>query len=79
MWAGHRPSTFIRPHHTRRGRITHRVHVPGRHAVACQLVVQMVVLVICPTSAANLGDYPNQQLIGRVETTVVEVPGPRAQ
>lgn len=57
------------------GRVTHRVHVPGRHAVACQLGGRDGRTLFCLTVAANLDDYPNRQQTARVETTSVDVPG----
>src|SRR6185437_6686783 len=57
------------------GRVTHRVHVPGRHAVACQLGGQDGRTLFCITIAANLDDYPNRQQTARVEMTAVDVPG----
>jgi sugar lactone lactonase YvrE len=57
------------------GCITHRVHVPGRHAVACQLGGRDGRTLFCLTVAANIDEFPNQQQTGRVETTLVDVPG----
>jgi sugar lactone lactonase YvrE len=57
------------------GRVTHRVHVPGRDAVACQLGGRDGRTLFCLTVAANLDEYPNRQQTGRVETTLVDVPG----
>jgi sugar lactone lactonase YvrE len=57
------------------GRVTHRVHDPGRHAVACQLGGPDGRTLFCLTVAANLDDYPNRQQTARVETTSVDVPG----
>lgn len=57
------------------GRVTHRVHVPGRHAVACQLGGQDGRTLFCLTVAANLDDCPNRQQTARVEAAAVEVPG----
>jgi sugar lactone lactonase YvrE len=57
------------------GRVTHRVHVLDRHAVACQLGGQDGRTLFCLTVAANLDDYPNRQQTARVETTMVDVPG----
>jgi sugar lactone lactonase YvrE len=56
------------------GRVTHRVHVPGRHAVACQLGGRDGRTLFCLTVAANLDDYPNRQETARIETTSVDVP-----
>jgi len=61
------------------GRVTHRVHVPGRQAVACQLGGADGRTLFCLTVAANLGEYSTRQQTSQVETTLVEVPGPRAQ
>jgi sugar lactone lactonase YvrE len=57
------------------GRVTHRVHVPGRHAVACQLGGRDGRTLFCLTVAANLDDYPNRLETARIETTSVDVPG----
>ena len=57
------------------GRVTHRVHVPGRHAVACQLGGRDGRTLFCLTVAANLGEYSDRQQTARVETTPVDVPG----
>jgi sugar lactone lactonase YvrE len=56
------------------GRVTHRVHVPGRHAVACQLGGRDGRTLFCLTVAANLADYPDRQQTASVETTLVDVP-----
>ncbi len=74
VWAAAaRQSLFIRVQQG--GRVTHRVHVPGRHAVACQLGGQDGRTLFCLTVAANLDDYPDRQQTARVETTAVDVPG----
>jgi sugar lactone lactonase YvrE len=74
VWsAAARQSLFVRV--LQGGRVTHRVHVPGRHAVACQLGGPDGRTLICLTVAANLGDYPDRQQTARVETTAVDVPG----
>jgi sugar lactone lactonase YvrE len=57
------------------GRITHRVHAPGRHAIACQLGGQDGRTLFCLMVAANLDDYPNRRQTARVEMTTVDVPG----
>jgi sugar lactone lactonase YvrE len=57
------------------GRITHRVHVPGRRAVACQLGGPDGLTLFCLTLAKNLEDYPNRPATARVETALVDVPG----
>lgn len=57
------------------GRVTHRVHVPGRHAVACQLGGRDGRTLFCLTVAAKLDDYTDSQQTARVETTSVDVPG----
>jgi sugar lactone lactonase YvrE len=57
------------------GRVTHRVHVPGRHAVSCQLGGWDGRTLFCLTVAANLGEYSDRQQTARVETTPVDVPG----
>jgi hypothetical protein len=57
------------------GRITHRVHVPGRHAIACSLGGQDGRTLFCLAVAANLDDYPNRQQTARVEITTADVPG----
>src|SRR5260370_324488 len=57
------------------GRVTHRVHVPGRHAVSCQLGGRDGRTLFCLTVAANLGEYPDRQQTARVETALVDVPG----
>ena len=74
VWAAAaRQSLFVRVQQG--GRVTHRVHVPGRHAVACQLGGQDGRTLFCLTVAANLDDYPNRQQTARVEATAVDVPG----
>ena len=74
VWAAAaRQSLFVRVQQG--GRVTHRVHVPGRHAVACQLGGQDGRTLFCLTVAANLDDYPNRQQTARVEITTVDVPG----
>ncbi|WP_426440316.1 SMP-30/gluconolactonase/LRE family protein [Bradyrhizobium genosp. P] len=74
VWAAAaRQSLFVRVQQG--GRITHRVHVPGRHAVARQLGEQDGRTLFCLTVAANLDDYPNRQQTARVEATAVDVPG----
>jgi sugar lactone lactonase YvrE len=57
------------------GRVTHRVHVPGRHAVACQLGGRDGRTLFCLTVGGNLDEYPDRQHTARVETTSVDVPG----
>src|SRR5258708_37389574 len=57
------------------GRVTHRVHVPGRHAISCQLGGRDGRPLFCLTVAANLREYPDRQQTARVETTLVDVPG----
>src|SRR6266849_8427729 len=57
------------------GRVTHRVHVPGRHAVSCQLGGRDGRTLFCLTVAANLGEYPDRRQTARVETALVDVPG----
>jgi sugar lactone lactonase YvrE len=57
------------------GRVTHRVHVPGRHAVACQLGGQDGRTLFCLTVAADLGNCPNSQQTACVEATSVDIPG----
>lgn len=57
------------------GRITHRVHVPGRQAVACQLGGRDGQRLFCLTLAQNLESFPNRSATARVETTLVDVPG----
>jgi sugar lactone lactonase YvrE len=59
------------------GRITHRVHVPGRQAVACQLGGSDGQTLFCLTLAKNLENYPNRSATARVETTQVDVPSAR--
>jgi sugar lactone lactonase YvrE len=59
------------------GRVTHRVHVPGGHAVACQLGGQDGRTLFCLTVAADLGNCPNSQQTGCVEATSVDIPGAR--
>ncbi|WP_295846156.1 SMP-30/gluconolactonase/LRE family protein [Tardiphaga sp.] len=56
------------------GRVTHRVHVPGRHAVACQLGGRDGRTLFCLTVAANLADYPDREHTASVATTIVDVP-----
>ena len=74
VWAAAaRQSLFVRVQQG--GRITHRVHVPGRHAVACQLGGQDGRTLFCLTVAANPNDHPNRQQTARVEITTVDVPG----
>jgi sugar lactone lactonase YvrE len=60
------------------GRVTHRVHVPGRHAVACQLGGRDGRTLFCLTVAANLANYPDQQQTASVEATIVDVPAAAA-
>lgn len=57
------------------GRITHRVHVPGRNAVAVQLGGSDGRTLFCLTTARNLRDYPGQHATARVEITSTDVPG----
>jgi sugar lactone lactonase YvrE len=74
VWvAAARQSLFVRVQQG--GRVTHRIHVPGRHAVACQLGGQDGRTLFCITGDANLDDYPNRQQTARVEITAVDVPG----
>jgi len=74
VWAAAaRQSLFVRVQEG--GRVTHRVHVPSRHAVTCQLGGQDGRTLFCLTVAANLDDYPNRQQTARVEITTVDVPG----
>ena len=74
VWAAAaRQSLFVRVQQG--GRVTHRVHVPGRHAIACQLGGRDGRTLFCLTAAANLDDYPNRRQTARVETTTVDVPG----
>jgi sugar lactone lactonase YvrE len=74
VWAAAaRQSLFVRVQQG--GRITHRVHVPGRHAVACQLGAQDGRTLFCLTAAANLDDYPKRRQTARVEMAAVDVPG----
>ena len=57
VWAAAaRQSLFVRVQQGRR--VTHRVHVPSRHAVACQLGGQDGRTLFCLTVAANPDDYP---------------------
>src|SRR5260221_5939424 len=74
VWtAAARQSLFVRV--LQGGRITHRVHVPGRHAVACQLGGRDGRTLFCLTVAANLSDHPNREQTARIETASVDVPG----
>jgi sugar lactone lactonase YvrE len=74
VWAAAaRQSLFVRVQQG--GRVTHRVHVPGRHAVAGQLGGQDGRTLFCLTVAANLDDYPNRQQTACVEATAADVPG----
>ncbi len=57
------------------GRITHRVHVPGRQAVACQLGGADSRTLFCLTAADHLKNYRNRSATARVEATLVDVPG----
>lgn len=57
------------------GRVTHRVHAPGRHAVACQLGGPDGRTLFCLTIAASLADYPDREHTASVEMTLVDVPG----
>jgi sugar lactone lactonase YvrE len=77
VWAAAaRQPLFVRV--LRGGRVTHRVHVPGRHAVACQLGGRDGRTLFCLSVAANLGDSANQQQTARVEVTSVDVPAAAA-
>ncbi len=74
VWAAAaRQSLFVRV--LQGGRVTHRIQVPGRHAVACQLGGRDGRTLFCLTVAANLGDYPNREQTASVEVTSVDVPG----
>ena len=77
VWAAAaRQPLFVRV--VRGGRVTHRVHVPGRHAVACQLGGRDGRTLFCLTVAANPGDSPNHQQTACVEVTSVDVPAAAA-
>jgi sugar lactone lactonase YvrE len=69
--AAHQP-LFVRVF--RGGRITHRVHVPGRQAVACQLGGPDGQTLFCLTIVKNLEHYPNRPATARVEITLTDVP-----
>ncbi len=56
------------------GRITHRVEVPGRHAVACQLGGSDGRTLFCLTVSADLASFPDREHTANVETTRVAVP-----
>jgi sugar lactone lactonase YvrE len=57
------------------GQITHRIHVPGRRAVACQLGGRDSRTLFCLTLASHSEHYSNRSATARVETTLVDVPG----
>lgn len=58
------------------GAVTHRVHVPGRHGLACHIGGADGKTLYCVTDAANETAHSNHHHHTRqVETTTIDVPG----
>jgi sugar lactone lactonase YvrE len=57
------------------GAVTHRVHVPGRHGLACHIGGADGKTLYCVTDAANETAHSNHHHTRQVETTTIDVPG----